>query len=55
MPTTRCASSATSYSAVRARDNAKLRGLWKPVLDKYRVDVEIKVNGRVLFPAGRAG
>ena len=24
-------------------------------LDKYRVDVEIKVNGRVLFPAGRAG
>lgn len=24
-------------------------------LDRYRVDVEIKVNGRVLFPAGRAG
>jgi L-alanine-DL-glutamate epimerase-like enolase superfamily enzyme len=24
-------------------------------LDRYRVDVEIKVNGRVLFPAARAG
>jgi len=24
-------------------------------LARYRVEVEIKVNGRVLFPAGRAG
>jgi 3',5'-cyclic AMP phosphodiesterase CpdA len=30
------------YSAVRARDNAKLRGLWKPVLDKYRVDLVLQ-------------
>lgn len=27
------------YSAEKSRDNAKLRGLWKPVLDKHRVDL----------------
>jgi 3',5'-cyclic AMP phosphodiesterase CpdA len=27
------------YSAARGRDNAKLRNLWLPVIDKYRVDL----------------
>jgi 2',3'-cyclic-nucleotide 2'-phosphodiesterase (5'-nucleotidase family) len=27
------------YSAEKSRDNAKLRGLWKPILDKHRVDL----------------
>jgi 3',5'-cyclic AMP phosphodiesterase CpdA len=30
------------FSAAKARDNVKLRALWKPVLDKYRVDLVLQ-------------
>ncbi len=30
------------FAASKARDNAKLRALWKPVLDKYRVDLVLQ-------------
>lgn len=30
------------FSTAQDRDNAKLRGLWKPILDKYRVDLVLQ-------------
>jgi 3',5'-cyclic AMP phosphodiesterase CpdA len=30
------------FAAAKGRDNAKLRALWKPVLDKYRVDLVLQ-------------
>lgn len=30
------------YSAAKARDNAKLRALWQPILDKHRVDLVLQ-------------
>jgi phosphodiesterase/alkaline phosphatase D-like protein len=41
------------FSAARERDNAELRALWKPVLDKYRVDLVLQGHDHT-YARGRA-
>ena len=40
------------YSAARARDNAKLRSQWQPILDKYRVDLVLQGHDHTYARSG---
>jgi 3',5'-cyclic AMP phosphodiesterase CpdA len=42
------------YSGSVARDNARLRGLWKPIFDKYRVDLVLQGHDHVYVRTGLA-
>jgi 3',5'-cyclic AMP phosphodiesterase CpdA len=42
------------YSGSVARDNARLRALWKPVFDKYRVDLVLQGHDHVYARTGLA-
>ncbi len=40
------------YSAARSRDNAELRALWQPLLDKYRVDLVLQGHDHTYARSG---
>jgi 3',5'-cyclic AMP phosphodiesterase CpdA len=40
------------YSSAKSRDNAKLRALWQPVLDKYRVDLVLQGHDHTYARSG---
>ena len=40
------------YSATRERDNAKLRALWQPVFDRYRVDLVLQGHDHTYARSG---
>lgn len=40
------------YSSARGRDNAKLRDLWQPVFDKYKVDIVLQGHDHTYARSG---
>jgi 3',5'-cyclic AMP phosphodiesterase CpdA len=41
------------YSAARNRDNARLRGLWKPLFDRFRVDLVLQGHDHTYARTGQ--